>query len=95
MADEKEAKDTEFSNQSRWMLLVDQPELEARLLSVVGAQSVPITIKVSSFGTDVELNKYTNVTVLELLAQVASLSGLEANKLKLKVVEETQTRRID
>ena len=56
---------------------------------------MPITIKVSSFGTDVELNKYTNVTVLELLAQVASLSGLEANKLKLKVVEETQTRRID
>lgn len=64
-------------------------------MSVVGAKSVPITIKVSSFGTDVELSKYTNFTVLDLLEQVASLSGLDANKIKLKVVEETQTRRID
>ena len=45
------------------MLLVDQPELEERLLAVAGVKSVPITIKVSSFGTDVELNKYTNYTV--------------------------------
>ena len=64
-------------------------------MSVVGAKSVPITIKVSSFGMDVELSKYTNFTVLDLLEQVASLSGLDANTIKLKVVEETQTRRID
>ena len=90
MDDEKQAKDTELSNQSRWLLLVDQPELEERLLAVSGVKSVPITIKVSSFGVDVELNKYTSYTVKDLLGEIAVLSGgIEANKIKLKVVEDT------
>ena len=96
MDDEKQAKDTELSNQSRWMLLIDQPELEERLLPVAGVKSVPITIKVSSFGADVELNRYTSYKVKDLLEEVAALSGgIESSRIKLKVVEDTQTRRID
>ena len=96
MDDQKQAKDTELSNQSRWLVLVDQPELEERLLAVAGVKSVPITVKLSSFGVDTELNKYTSCKVKDLLEEVAALSGgIEPNRIKLKVVEETQTRRID
>ena len=96
MEEEKQAKDTELSNQSRWMLLIDQQELEERLLPVAGVKSVPITIKVSSFGADVELNRYTSYKVKDLLEEVAALSGgIESTRIKLKVVEDTQTRRID
>ena len=77
------------------MLVVDQPEIMARLLSVVGAKSVPITLKLSSFGTDIELQKYTSMTVKDLMVEVSGLSGLEVSKLRLKHVEETQTKRID
>ena len=56
---------------------------------------MPITMKLNSFGTEIELNKYTSFTVKELMEQVSSISGLEAKKLKLKSVEETQSRRID
>ena len=77
------------------MLIVDQPELEARLLSHAGPKSVPITMKLNSFGTVIELNKYTSFTVKELMEQVSSICGLEASRIKLKSVEETQSRRID
>ena len=70
------AKDTEFSNESTWMLLVDQPELEARLLPVVGKRSVPITMKLKSFGTEITLMHYTSFSVKDLVAQVSELSGL-------------------
>ena len=51
---------------------------------------MPITIKVSSFGVDVELNKYTSYKVKDLLEEIAVFSGgIEANKIKLKVVEDT------
>ena len=95
MVDDKLAKDTDFSNQSTWMVFVDMPELEARLLPCTGLLSVPIDMKVSSFGTDIELKRYTNSTIKELIDQVSELSGLEVSKLKLRVVEETQSRRID
>ena len=45
MADDKLAKDTDLSNQSVWMVTVDQPELETRLLKIAGKRSVPITMK--------------------------------------------------
>ena len=77
------------------MLLVDQPELEARLLPCAGKKSVPIQVKVSAFGTDVELSLYTSSSVKALVTQIAELAGFEANKLKIKVVEETLTRRLD
>ena len=64
-------------------------------MAVAGTKSLPITLKLSTFGTELELHKYTNQTVMELLDQVASISGLDSNKIKLKVLEETQTRRID
>lgn len=89
------AKDTEFSNQSTWMLLVDNEELEARLLPVAGKRSVPIQIKIQSFGSEIPIKHYTSFTVKDLLAQVSEISGLQANKIKLKVVEEVLTRRID
>ena len=55
MGDDKQAKDTSLSNQSVWMLFVDQPELEARLVPLAGKRSVPITMKLSNFGTEIEL----------------------------------------
>ena len=64
-------------------------------MSIAGPKSVPITLKLSSFGTDIELQKYTNFTVKELLEEVSSISGVEMSKLRLKVVEEMQTRRLD
>ena len=64
-------------------------------MAVAGTKSLPITLKLSTFGTELELHKYTNQTVMELLDQISSISDLDANKIKLKVLEETQTRRID
>ena len=55
MENDKQAKDTEFTNKSTWMILVDQPELEARLMSCVGSKSIPITMRLSCFGTDMEV----------------------------------------
>lgn len=92
---DKLAKDCGFQNQSTWMVLIDQPELEARLLPCAGVTSVPITVKLSAFGTDQEVNVYTNSTVQELIAKFASLSGKTSESLKVKVIDETQTRRID
>ena len=57
---------------------------------------MPITIKLQCFGNEIELFQYTNFKVKELVAQATSLSGLDdPQTLKLKVVEETRTRRID
>lgn len=95
MEGDKLAANTDLSNQSTWMLLVDQPELEARLLPFTGKKSVPIKVKVSAFGTDVELSLYTSSTVKALVSQIAEIAGFEANKLKIKVVEETLMRRLD
>jgi len=72
-----------------WILLRDQPELEARLVPCAGITSIPIVIKVSAFGADIELPVYTNTTVKSLLERVAEFSGLNAHRLKLKVIEET------
>ena len=77
------------------MLLVDQPELEARLLPCVGDKSIPIALKVSCFGTDIELFRYSNSSVKDLMAEVAIIAGLEPADLKLNVIEENRSRRID
>ena len=62
---------------------MDQPELEARLLPFVGERSIPIAFKVSCFGTDIDLYRYSNSSVKDLMAQVASIAGLEPNDIKL------------
>ena len=75
---------------------MDQPELEARLLPCVGDKSIPIALKVSCFGTDIELFRYSNSSVKDLMAEVASIAGLEPADLKLNVIEEEmRSRRID
>lgn len=52
-------------------------------------------MKLNKFGTDIELRHYTNLKVKDLVAEVSELSGLPIDRLKLKVVEETQSFRID
>lgn len=52
-------------------------------------------MKLQCFGNEVELKHYTNLKVKDLIAQVSELSGLTIEKLKLKVVEQTQSYRID
>ena len=64
---DKLAKDTFMTNLSTWMVLVDQPELEERLLPLVGTRSIPISLKLSSFGNEFELQMYTNSTLKSLL----------------------------
>ena len=92
---DKLAKDTFMTNLSTWMVLVDQPELEERLLPLVGTRSIPISLKLSSFGNEFELQMYTNSTLNSLLDQAAALSGKDVKSIKLKHVEEHQTRRLD
>ena len=47
-----QAKDVGFTNQSTWILLLNQPELAARLVPCSGLTSVPIVLKLSAFGQD-------------------------------------------
>jgi len=77
------------------MILMNQPELESRLLPCTAINSVPIVAKLSAFGTDSELYLYTNISVQELMSKFASLTGMAPESLKAKLVEETQTRRLD
>ena len=75
--EEKLAKDTpELTNLSTWMLIVDNPDLEAKLLPKVGSLSIPIMMKLSCFGTDIDIAKYTNSTAKDLIEQIMNLSGL-------------------
>ena len=95
MDDSLQAKDTKFTNQSRWMLIVEDQALESRLLTNCGQKIVPIQLKISAIGHQQIWKRYTNTTVKELVEQLSNLVGIEPKKLKLLAMQGKKSKRID
>ena len=66
-----------------------------RLLPRTGKKSYPVDIKVKIFGNELDLKLYSNMTVQEFLTNMAAVGGIEVDKMKAKIIEETKVIRID
>ena len=97
MQPDAQAKDTELSHLSTWMLLMkdSQQEMIDRLLPRAGKKSYPVDIKVKIFGNELDMKLYSNMTVQEFLTNMAAVGGIEVEKMKAKIIEETKAVRID
>jgi hypothetical protein len=50
---------------------------------------------VKIYGEEVELYRYSGLTIEQFLQELSSMTGIEANKVSLKHIDEISIKRID
>ena len=90
----QQIKDTSITNLSTWMLTTEEGLIPA-LAKFSKDDALPITVKVRFAAKEETRCIYSNMTVEDFMTSLESFSALESSQMKLRVVEETLTRRID
>lgn len=60
-----------------------------------GKATYPVDIRVKIFGNELEQKIYSNLTVKEFVADVAAKGNIEMERLKVKILDDVKSVRID
>ena len=76
-------------------MFVFNADVAASLKPFCSADALPMNVKVKSLTQDHHLSLYSNLSVEDFIKQVAGLLGMQENKIKVTMVDETKIVRVD
>lgn len=87
--------DTPISHMSCWLLLIDEPDFAQTLQPLTTDDALPMEVRVRHQSNESTHRLYSNETLKSFMETISEQTGVELPSLKLKLIEETLTRRMD
>lgn len=90
----KEVKDTAITHLSCWALSLDTEQM-SKLAKCTTEEAFPISVKIRSGDLEEVRHVYSNMALKEFMTTKCDWSGLELAQMKLRLIEDTLTKRLD